>query len=328
MQVIYVEKAIENHPRAKRIIGRFAGRAKVISCEHYREVFNPKSQNFRLQKQQPALILAQKTGARVLPTPEGFGIGGEQNYYFSHMLNCLYDCRYCFLQGMYQSANYVLFVNYEDFMQEIAELSCSNPGAYFFSGYDADSLAYEPVSGFLQEFLPFFAEHRKVYLELRTKSANINALLQHESLENVIAAFSFTPHEISQQVEHKVPPVTKRIGSLNKLADRGWRVGLRFDPLIYASNFDSIYAKLIDDIFANLDAKAIHSVSVGPLRFPNKMYRKLVALYPEDKLLAHPLVARKKNVTYPEKVEDQMKHFVLSYLQKYLDKTLVFECQA
>ena len=37
------------------------------------------------------------------------------------MLNCVYDCRYCFLQGMYRSANYVLFVNYDDFRVQIEE---------------------------------------------------------------------------------------------------------------------------------------------------------------------------------------------------------------
>ena len=35
------------------------------------------------------------------------------------MLNCIYDCKYCFLQGMFRSANFVIFVNYESFMNEI-----------------------------------------------------------------------------------------------------------------------------------------------------------------------------------------------------------------
>ena len=33
------------------------------------------------------------------------------------MYNCLFDCRYCFLQGMYNSSNFVIFVNYEDFFK-------------------------------------------------------------------------------------------------------------------------------------------------------------------------------------------------------------------
>ena len=113
MQPLYVEADCLNHPRAKAIIDRYGASAHVVICEHYGEVFNRKAQNFKLQKKKPALILAKKRGKRVLPTPEGFGIGGSQNYYFSHMLNCIYDCRYCFLQGMYPSAHQVIFLKLE-----------------------------------------------------------------------------------------------------------------------------------------------------------------------------------------------------------------------
>ena len=38
------------------------------------------------------------------------------------MLNCIYDCNYCFLQGMFNSANYLVFVNYEDYFKEIEKI--------------------------------------------------------------------------------------------------------------------------------------------------------------------------------------------------------------
>lgn len=329
MQIIYIENSIKAHPRVARIVQRFKDRCHIIYCNHYREVFNPKNQNFRLQKQNPALILASKPTPRVLPTPEGFGIGGTQNYYFSHLLNCPYDCRYCFLQGMYQSANYVLFVNYEDFMQEIAQLaeekSLTQP--YFFSGYDADSIAYEPVSGFLADFLPFFEKYPQAIFELRTKSANVNALLQYPAQANVVVAFSFTPAAISEQVENKVPSVAKRIERMAQLAARGWKIGLRFDPLIYATNFKQLYFELIDAIFHQVPADAIHSVSVGSLRFPTKMYQKIVKLYPDEKLLAHSFERRGQQITYSQEREESMKNFVLTHLKRYLSETLIFECQ-
>mgnify|MGYP006970641936 FL=1 len=30
------------------------------------------------------------------------------------MMNCIYDCSYCYLKGMYPSGHMVLFVNIED----------------------------------------------------------------------------------------------------------------------------------------------------------------------------------------------------------------------
>ena len=98
-KTIYVEEAVAHHPRTQATLARFSD-AQRIPCKHYGEVFNRAAQNFRLQKHQPSLILAEKRGQQVLPTPAGYGIGSQTNFYFSHMLNCLCDCRYCFLQGM------------------------------------------------------------------------------------------------------------------------------------------------------------------------------------------------------------------------------------
>ena len=166
---IYVEKAVRDHPRVAAILARHK-RASVIDCERYGEVFNPKSQHFRLQKQRPALILARKHRHFVQPAPAAYGVGGDSNYYFSHMLNCLYDCRYCFLQGMYRSANHVLFVNYEDFLADMASLLEPGRQTWFFSGYDGDSLA-------LGARQPGPAEHqRHVQVEVVTHRLRVEAV--------------------------------------------------------------------------------------------------------------------------------------------------------
>ena len=125
IDTIYFEEQVADHTRALALFERFP-KAQRIPCSHYKEVFNPSGQNFRLQKKKPALILA-KIPEKVHSVPATYGIGGSRNYYFSHMLNCLYDCRYCFLQGMYPSAHYLLFVNYEDFFTEIKDLSDQEP---------------------------------------------------------------------------------------------------------------------------------------------------------------------------------------------------------
>lgn len=326
MQTVYIEKDIVSHPRVIRILQQIKP-TQVIECRHYKEVFNPKSQNFRIQKKQPALILAQKQGSRISPSPEGFGIGGQKNYYFSHMLNCLYDCRYCFLQGMYSSANYVVFINYEDFMTDI-KLMSENAGAlsYFFSGYDGDSLAFEPVTHFVKEFVPFFRHLKNAILELRTKSTNVKELLIQDPFPHCVVAFSFTPDEISRQCEFKVPLVHKRLEAMKKVANCGWPIGLRFDPLIYHSDFKKLYQQLIDDIFNLIPIQSLHSISIGPLRFPEKMYHNIIKLYPKDPLLTHPLYRQGKVFSYQRELEKSMKDCIHAILKHYVNETLLFEC--
>jgi len=122
ISTLYIERDIAQHPRAVSIMARFP-KSRQVSIDRYGDVFNQPAQNFRQQKQYPALILAKKHGRCVLPTPPEYHIGGSRNYYFSHMLNCVYDCRYCFLQGMYRSGNYVVFANFDDFFSDIRSIS-------------------------------------------------------------------------------------------------------------------------------------------------------------------------------------------------------------
>jgi len=306
IDTIYIEEAVRDHPRTLKVLERFP-KARQIVCESYTSVFNRSQQNFRVQKQNPALILAHKSGNRVLQAPADYGIGGQHNYYFSHLLNCLYDCRYCFLQGMYRSANYVMFVNYEDFFNDIAETQSSldSPGWYF-SGYDCDSLAMEPVTHFVEEALAWFAGQPQANLELRTKSTQIRSLLKHEPLENVVVACSLSPDAVAKSLEHNAPSLDKRLAALQKVAEAGWLVGLRFDPLIWTDDYESIYREFFATVFDRIPNAQIHSVSTGSFRLPPDFHQKMRTLYPRDKLLAGPQERGERWVGFPSDLEQNL----------------------
>lgn len=327
IDTLYIESAVARHPRVAAIRRRFP-EARVVSCERYGEVFNPRAQNFRLQKQRPALIMAEKYQKFMLPAPAGYGIGGGRNYYFSHMLNCLYDCRYCFLQGMYQSANYVLFVNFEDFQQQIREVCQETPDqdVYFFSGYDCDSLALEPVTGFAENFLPLFEALPNAWLELRTKSTQIRTLLNREVVPRCVAAFSLAPETIADKVEAKAPSVAKRIEAAAKLQQQGWKIGLRFDPLIYQSDYRQRYKELFEQVFSVIDADALHSVSLGVFRLPEQYFKKIHKLYPDEKLFASPLQTEAGMVSYRADLEQAMMADCKDMLLQYIAREKFFPC--
>jgi spore photoproduct lyase len=327
IDTLYIETAVQQHPQVIAIRTRLP-KARIINCERYSEVFNPKAQNFRLQKQHPALILAEKFQKFVLPAPSGYGLGGTHNYYFSHMLNCLYDCRYCFLQGMYQSANYVLFVNYEAYQQRIREICKETPDTdvYFFSGYDCDSLAFEPITGFAEQFLPVFSELPNAWLELRTKSTQIRSLLQRPPLPKCIVAFSLSPEGVAEKVEAKAPSVLKRLEAAAKLQQQGWPIGLRFDPLIYQADYRQQYQKLFAQVFAVINVDTLHSVSLGVFRLPEQYFKKMHKLYPDAKLFASPLQTTNGMVSYRTELEQTMMADCETMLLNYISPNKFFPC--
>ena len=327
IDTLYIEQAIATHHRVREIGSRFPN-ANQVMCERYGAVFNRKSQNFRLQKKNPSLILAHKFDNHVLTTPEGYGIGGRNNYYFSHMLNCIYDCRYCFLQGMYRSAHYVLFVNYDDFFSAMDAKLVAHDGedVWFFSGYDCDSLALDPLTGFAEHLLSYLETRPHAMVELRTKSTQIRALLGQAPLSNVIVAFSLTPEPAAVALEHKTPSVAKRINAMTQLAQNGWRLGLRFDPLLDDVRFEDHYQALFRDIFDRIDPACIHSITIGPFRMPAPFFSNVVRLYPDEPLLAGSFAHREGLITYPQEREAAMLAFCLDALRAHVSGDKIFSC--
>ncbi len=327
IDTIYYEEDVFEHPTAKHV-RKALPRADWFPIRNYQELFNKRHQSFRLQKKNPKLILAKKHGNFVLPVPSGFGMDAKKNFYFSHMYNCLYDCKYCFLQGMYSSANFVLFVNYEDFFQAISDSIDSGNGnsMTFFSGYDCDSLAFDKISGFATHVLNFFSQYPETELELRTKSIAVSSLFDREALPNCIVAFSLSPAKISDVLDRRSPSIARRVSTLKKLAKCGWKIGLRFDPLIYCKGWEELYSELIENIMQDLDDTNIHSVSYGPLRFPKNMYKKIVDQLPHEKLYAFPMEEKNGTISYGSQIETRMHFFLEMKLRKFFRENKVFQC--
>ena len=325
---IYIESAVRDHPRSQQILARFK-KTPVVEIEHYGEVFNPRAQNFRLQKNNPALIVARKHKGHVLAAPEGYGLEGAHHYYFSHMLNCIYDCRYCFLQGMYQSAHQVVFVNYEDFAGEIEAVAQNHAAeqVWFYSGYDCDSLANEPLTRFTEFFIPLFARIDNAWLELRTKSTQVRAMLNREPSPRVVTAFSFSDHVSHGKLEHGVPAIGKRIDAMRALIEAGWQVGLRFDPLVYHDSYQAEFIRLLDEVFAAIDGEQLHSVSLGSFRLTRNHFRQVSRLYPEEPLFAQDLELNNGIVSYAPAREQAMIEFCEEKLMQRIPSHKYHPCQ-
>ena len=322
---VYFETEVRDHPRTRAILSRYRGLPQ-IECERFGQIFNRKAQNFRMQKEFPALILARKHGRLVLPAPGGYGFDADQSHYFSHMLNCIYDCRYCFLQGMYRSAHCVLFVNYEDFAGAIRETVAAGSGLrVFYSGYDCDSLALEPVSGFAEYLVPLFKDQPDAVLELRTKSTQVSALLQMEPAANCVIAMSFTTGDAAQRWEHQVPSIEKRLAALGRLQDAGWPVALRFEPLLPDEGAKA-YEELFELVFRRLRADRLHSVSTGLFRMPVDYFRNTLKLYPDEPLFARETQEENGVVSLAQPDRDEWLGKLEAMLFRYIDPAGYYRC--
>ena len=318
---LYIEKDVLNEKRTLEIQKRLKF-DNIIICNSYQEVFNVKNQNFRIQKRNPSIIIARKKKNFLLEAPKDFSIGYKNNYYFSHMLNCLYDCKYCYLQGMFNSANYVIFINYNDFFEQIKKkVESSSESFCFFSGYDCDSLAFEEYTGFVKFFLDKFREIKNSVLEIRSKSTNIKCLLNTKPTSNVIPAFSLNSNEQINTLEYKTPRLNNRIDAIRKLQNIGWNIGLRFDPFIWMNEEKNIKF-FLRDIFSSLNTKRIHSVTIGNFRMPKGYLKRILKINNNDSFLLENYLRQDYNML--EDNNKSGKDILKNIMSSFVDKSKIY----
>ena len=151
---IYVEREALTHNRTGEILARFP-HAKVVVIDHYKDVFCRSRQDYAAQHMAQNMILAVKHGSLLYEgAPVCQSFGNEYFYYTSCVMNCVYDCEYCYLKGMYPSGNLVVFVNLEDIFAEIEETLKRHP-MYLCVSYDTDLLAIEHMTGYASRWIEF-----------------------------------------------------------------------------------------------------------------------------------------------------------------------------
>lgn len=320
---IYIEKEALEYPNTKKILNYF-NQAKIIEINHYKDVFSRSHQNFVIQKQSPKLVLAVKKenliykGAEVC---EDFG--NNYFYYTSNMMNCIYDCEYCYLQGMYSSSNVVIFVNIEDILKETEKL-LEKHKVYMCISYDTDILAFENVIGYASIWINFAKEHKNLTIELRTKSDNFKAIESIKSQENVILAWTLSPDEVINTYEHKTPSVRARILSAKSAIDKGWRVRICFDPMLYVRNWREKYKDLIDDTFKELKVEKINDVSIGVFRVSKDYLKKMRRQRNDSIILNYPFETVNGVCSYSNDMSKEMVEYAYELTKKYLPKDKIY----
>ena len=117
---IYVEKRAESDEVTGRVLERLQCSAPEY-IDHYKDVFDKKDAG-------RGLILAHNPGRHLYEgAPVCQSFGNEHFYYSPCVMNCIYDCEYCFLKGMYPSDNICLFTDIDETFRELDETEKLHP---------------------------------------------------------------------------------------------------------------------------------------------------------------------------------------------------------
>lgn len=317
-QVVYVEEEIQDHPNTQRVLSFFK-EAVIVSIRHYKDVFNQSGADWRVQKSAQKLILAKRSdqyyykGSDITPS-----FGYRHFYYNTLALNCVYDCSYCYLQGMFTSAHMVLFVNTNDFITATRQLIQQvNEPVYMALSYDTDLLAIEAWYPYCAEWIAFSKTEPLLTIEIRTKSGNIQSLLKQEPHPGVVLAWTLSPDEIITQHEPLTPSLMVRIKALKKVLDKGWRVRVCFDPVLAVPGWKAYYSGMIRTMATEIQFGQLDSFSVGVFRMNRQFLKNMQGNRSDSPLLFDTYVLENDVYSYADDLQKEMYSFIKAELETY-----------
>ncbi len=321
---VYYEAGALEWPDTSTILERLS-HLPHVEIDHYKDVFNRPGQHFQAQKRAPALILAVERERLIYEGSERVESwnGNAPLYYNAPVRNCVFNCDYCFLQGMHNSGHIVLFVNTSDFMAEAEKRA--NQGPIFLSvSYLTDLLAFERLWPVCRQWIEFAETHPNIDLELRTKSEYFPAIRDIPAPRHTVLSFSLSPPAIAAAYEKGCAAFAGRLFAAHQAQRAGWRIRLCFDPVIRVAGWEGHYRDAIAETFRRLDPDRVEQVSYGVVRMAPDFLSRIRGMRSDSDMLYYPfereLLPDGSTVsTYPDDARSEMQNLLRTELTKYMN---------
>ena len=312
---IYAEEELLDHPETKRILSLFP-HSHLIPIRRYTDVFNRKRQKYQAQMKSQSLILAKKYGTLLYSgAPVCHNFGEKRFFYATTMINCLFNCDYCWLKGIYSSANITVFLNMEDYFRECEEALKEGP-LFLSLSYESDLFPLENISGHLHLWSDFARTHTGLLAEVRTKSSRTDLLPLFADNPGFIPAWTLSPEEIIRDYEHFTPNLASRLHAVNLALSMGCSVRLCLDPVLRVPGWKEIYGQFLKELADTVDLSSIRDLSVGSYRQSEAYQKKMRHRFPELAAAQYPYVTENGYARYPDhqKMDAWMKEQLLKYV--------------
>jgi len=187
------------------------------------------------------------------------------------------DCVYCILQAYLNNPWLSFFVNVDDLFAELNEAFAKEPDRFWRlgTGEFTDSLALDSLTHLSRRLVAFMRDRNGV-LELKTKTVEIDNLLDLDHGGKIITAWSLNSRSIMTREELRTASLQQRLAAAARCASLGYRLAFHFDPLISYPGWQDEYLSTIETLFAAVPREKIVWISMGGLRFLPHL-RKIVA---------------------------------------------------
>ena len=318
---VYIEGAARDYPLAREVLARLRP-SHVTEIDDANAFFKRPGQDFALQKRSPKLILARKKGTYLYRGNERIAsFGVERSLFYTDIVrNCLFDCDYCFLQGMHPSANILLNVNIEDYLRAVTAHAAQHGALYLSISYLSDLLGFERHFGLVRRWIEASRGLEGVEIEVRTKSDGFSELHDIEPHGGVILTWSLSPDALARSHEAGTGGFAQRLFDARRAAAAGWRVRLCFDPVIVTDTWRNDYRRAVEEVFRRMPAGGIEAVSFGVFRLHPDFLRRM-RTFRRESILEDGIANHDGVASYAAEIREEVFAFMTDLLAQELPRT-------
>jgi spore photoproduct lyase len=264
---IYITKECSDYPLASEIIKNSGAEVEVTDdllplMKEISESKDPQS------KGKEILILAKNRGDFLKKCP-GTKYYRCCNYQILHVGSfCPMDCSYCILQTYFHPPVISFFLNQEKMEKELKErVFSSNKIWRIGTGEFTDSLVWDEFFNYSKYLVNIFKSQKRAILELKTKTVNIENLLDLDHNNKIILSWSLNTPKVISEDERNTTTLEQRLEAASVCEKKGYKLAFHFDPIIIYPGAAEEYKKAVRKIFEYVSPENIVYISIGTFRF-------------------------------------------------------------
>jgi spore photoproduct lyase len=319
-QKIYLEEESLDYPLTQKILDKLDRVPREIIRNPQKIIQKLHDSKDWIGEGKKYLLIAKQKGNFVKPcpcTPRYLGC----NYFIINLVfNCPLDCTYCILQDYLSHPLITAFVNLEDLWRELDIFLQKREGKHLRIGTGelGDSLVLDHLTENSKDLISYFRGKGKAFLELKTKTVEINNILKLKPVDNVVISWSLNTFKIAREEEKGAPGVEERIKAARQVSEKGFKLGFHFDPLIRYSGWEEEYAEVIGRLLKMVDPQKISWISLGSLRFPPSLKPLLKQRFPRIKIIYDEFIKGKDGkLRYFKPLRLELYQKIVSFIRGY-----------
>lgn len=323
--VILIDRLVEHLPTTHSILDKFSKSDRVV-IEDVKAIKRPA--NFSVAKK--TLLITTHRGNSFKPC-QGIGSGHLCcNFWTIDLIsNCPLDCSYCILQSYLENNPFLtIYTNVDEILTQASRHFAANSDKKFrvSTGELSDSLALDHITGFSKKIMEYFSPFKHVNLELKTKTVNIDHLLDLKHQGRTTISWSLNPERIIANEELGTPTLAERFQAAKKATQAGYRIGFHFDPIIYSSTWEDEYKAVCEEIIGTFPPDKIAWISLGTLRFPHEMKDIVMKRFPKSTIFYNELVPVNGKVRYFRPIREGIYKKMLEWLAPLKETSAMYLC--